>query len=140
MSLQSRPTIFHMMNCSLPGSSARLLCPWDSPGMNTGVDRHALFQAIVQTQGWNLHLLHWQAGSSPPVPPGKPDYHESYHLFHHGLPWWLSSTEPACQFRRRRFNPWVEKMPWRRAGQPIPVFLPEKSHGQRSLTGYSPWG
>ena len=24
--------------------------------------------------------------------------------------------------------------------QPTPVFLPEKSHGQRSLVGYSPWG
>ena len=29
---------------------------------------------------------------------------------------------------------------WRRKWQPIPVFLPEKSHGQRSLEGYSPWG
>ena len=27
-----------------------------------------------------------------------------------------------------------------RAWQPIPVFLPEKSHGQRSLADYSPWG
>ena len=31
-------------------------------------------------------------------------------------------------------------MPWRRARQPIPVFLPGESHGQRSLEGYSPWG
>ena len=30
--------------------------------------------------------------------------------------------------------------PWRRKWQPTPVFLPEKSHGQRSLAGYSPWG
>ena len=30
--------------------------------------------------------------------------------------------------------------PWRRAWQPTPVFLPGESHGQRSLTGYSPWG
>ena len=29
---------------------------------------------------------------------------------------------------------------WRRAWQPTPVFLPEESHGQRSLVGYSPWG
>jgi len=28
---------------------------------------------------------------------------------------------------------------WRRAWQPIPVFLPGKSHGQKSLGGYSPW-
>jgi len=29
---------------------------------------------------------------------------------------------------------------WRRKRQPTPVLLPEKSHGQRSLVGYSPWG
>ena len=32
------------------------------------------------------------------------------------------------------------KIPWRRAWQPTPVFLPGESHGQRSLSGYSPWG
>ena len=41
---------------------------------------------------------------------------------------------------RRRFDPWVRKIPWRRRWQPNPVFLPEKSHGQRSLAVYSPWG
>ena len=38
------------------------------------------------------------------------------------------------------FDPWVEKIPWRRKWQLTPVFLPGKSHGQKSLTGYSPWG
>ena len=37
-------------------------------------------------------------------------------------------------------DPWSRKIPWRRKRQPTPVFLPEKSHGQRSLAGYSPWG
>ena len=32
------------------------------------------------------------------------------------------------------------KIPWRRAWQPTPVFLPGESYGQRSLVGYSPWG
>ena len=32
------------------------------------------------------------------------------------------------------------KIPWRRAWQPTPAFLPGESQGQRSLTGYSPWG
>ena len=41
---------------------------------------------------------------------------------------------------RRRFAPWVGKIPWRRAWQPTPVFLPGESHRQRSLAGYSPWG
>ena len=39
-----------------------------------------------------------------------------------------------------QFDPWVRKIPWRRKGQPTPVFLPGESHGQRSLVGYSPWG
>ena len=29
---------------------------------------------------------------------------------------------------------------WRRNSQPTPVFLPGKSHGQRNLAGYNPWG
>ena len=48
--------------------------------------------------------------------------------------------ESACQSRRQGFDPWVEKIPWRRKWQPTPVFLPEKSHGQRSLVGYTVHG
>ena len=55
-----------------------------------------------------------------------------------GLPRWCSGKESACPCRRHRFDPWVEKIPWRRKQQPTPVFLPGKSHGQRSLAGYSP--
>ena len=40
--------------------------------------------------------------------------------------------------RKREFNPWVRTIPWRRKWQPIPVFLPGESHGQRSPAGYSP--
>ena len=46
--------------------AARLLCPRDSPGKNTGMGCHAIFQGILPTQGWNpslLCLLHWQMGS-----------------------------------------------------------------------------
>ena len=46
----------------------------------------------------------------------------------------------ACQCRGCGFSPWVGKIPWCRKWRPTPVFLPEKSHGQRSLAGYSPWG
>ena len=59
---------------------------------------------------------------------------------HWGLPWWLSSEESACQRRRCGFNSWIEKTPWRREWQPPPVSLPGKSHRQRSLASYSPWG
>ena len=41
---------------------------------------------------------------------------------------------------RHGFNPLVGKISWRRKWQRTPVFLPGKSHGQRSLLGYSPWG
>ena len=41
---------------------------------------------------------------------------------------------------REGFNPWVRKIPWRRAWQPIPILLPGKPRGQRSLVGYSPRG
>ena len=46
-----------------------------------------------------------------------------------------SGKEPACQCRRHErhgLDPWVEKMPWRRKWQPIPVFLPGESLGQKS--------
>ena len=52
-----------------------------------------------------------------------------------------SGKELACQCRRlkrQRFHPWVRKIPWKRAWQPTPVFLPGKSHGQRSLMDYGP--
>ena len=50
------------------------LCPWDSPGKNTGMGSHFLLQGIFQTQGSNLcllGLLHSQAGSLLLAPPGK---------------------------------------------------------------------
>ena len=37
-------------------------------------------------------------------------------------------------------DPWVRKIPWRREQLPTPVFLPEKSHGQRSLADHNPLG
>ena len=63
-------------------------------------------------------------------------------IYYMGFPSGTSGTEPTCQRRRckrRRFSPWVRKIPWRRAWQPTPVFSPRESHGQRSLAGYSPW-
>ena len=60
-----------------------------------------------------------------------------------GFPGSASGKEFVCQCKRHKrcwFNPWVWKIPWRKAGQPIPIFLPGESHGQRSLAGYSPCG
>ena len=55
-----------------------------------------------------------------------------------GFPGSTSGEEPTCQCRRcksHRFHPWLGKIPWRGSWQPIPVFLPGESHGQRSLVG-----
>ena len=52
--------------------------------------------------------------------------------------WWLSGRELACQRKRCEFDSWVRKIPWRKKWQPIPVFLPGKSHGQKTLVGCSP--
>ena len=39
-----------------------------------------------------------------------------------------------------KYPPWVGKIPWRRKWLLTLVFLSGKSHGQRSLVGYSPGG
>ena len=54
MCTQSCPTLCDPMDCSPP----RLLCPWNSPGKNTGVGCHSLLQGIFPTQESNLCLLH----------------------------------------------------------------------------------
>ena len=57
------------------------------------------------------------------------------------IPRWCSGKESVwlCKrHKKRRFNPWIGKIPWSRKLQPTPVFLPGKFHGQRNLLGYSP--
>ena len=93
------------MDCSPPGCSV----PEDSPGENTGMGCHALLQGIFPTQGSSPGLLHCRQ--------------ILYQLSYESKP--LSGKEPACQCRRwKRFglDPWVRKIPWRRAWQPTPVF------------------
>ena len=67
--------VLHDLRAKSPQSclALQLLCPWDSSGKNTRVE---WVQGIFPTQGWDLNLLcllHWQAGSLPLAPPGKPD-------------------------------------------------------------------
>ena len=93
-----------------------LYSPWNSPGQNTGVGSLFLLQGIFPTQGSN---------------PGLP--HCRWILYQLSCKWpgasqvALVEKEHACQCRRRkrsRLVPWVGKIPWRRAWQPTPVFLP----------------
>ena len=51
-----------------------------------------------------------------------------------------SVVENLPVMQEHRLSPWVWKIPWRRKWQPTPIFLPGKSHGQRSLADYGPWG
>ena len=59
-----------------------------------------------------------------------------------GLPGGTSGKEPACQCSRCKrlgFDPWIGKIPQRRAWQTTPVFFPGESYGQKGLVGYSPY-
>ena len=94
---------------------------------------HALPQGIFPTQRSSPCLpclLHWQADSLPLAPP----------YIYVGFPGGSRRERICLQCRKPEFNPWVGKIPWGRAWQPTPVFLPGECHGQRSLAGYSPWG
>ena len=67
----------------------------------------------------------------------------AFEIFHTVSPRWLSGKEFTCNAGDTGDAgsiPCVGKIPWRRAWQSIPVFLPGESHGQRSPAGYSLWG
>ena len=61
-----------------------------------------------------------------------------------GLPWWLNSKESTCKSLpiagHMGLIPGSGRSPRRRKWPPTSVFLPGKSHGQRSPVGCSPWG
>ena len=141
------------MSNSLPPHG--LCSPWNSPGQNTGVGSHSLLQGIFPTQGSNpglphhrqiLHQLSHKECSKLERTCSSLNYSNSNIV----LTLWTNATvittsiqsklhpggasgeESTGQCRRQRrhwFNPWVRKIPWRRAWQPTPVFLPEKFHG-----------
>ena len=47
--------------------------------------------------------------------------------------------DPPANAEDTSLIPGLGKIPWRRKWQPVPVFWPGKSHGQRNLVGYNPW-
>ena len=57
-----------------------------------------------------------------------------------GFPGGSDGKVSACNAGDPGLIPELGRSPWRRKWRPTPVLLPEKSHGQRSLVGYSPWG
>ena len=126
--------------------------PWDSPGKNTGVGCHFLLQCMkVKNESEVAQLCPtlvtlWAAAYQAPPSMGfsRQEYWSGVPLpsLNWGLFQGLSGKESTCQCRRHtrcRFHPWVGKIPWRKKWQPIPVFLPGISHGQKSLMGYRLW-
>ena len=104
------------------------------PGLSEGASLGFQVDSTCQPQGGKL-------GKQDTRPEGSELHVGSKDVW--GLPGGASGKELACQCRRHErhgFNPWVGKIPWRRAWQPMAVFLPGKFHGQRSLGGYGPWG
>ena len=98
-------------------------------------------------------LLHWQADSWPLSHQGSISFHilSVVHLklisvcirYPGASPvakWLKKKKKVHLQCRRCGCDPWVWKIPWRRAWLPTPVFLPGEPHGHRSLVGYGPWG
>ena len=115
---------------------SRLLCPWDSPGQNTGMGCHSLLQGIFLIQGSNPHLLQWRADSLPLSHQGGSQGSESVvnlpkdtwsgawpgSASKLGLPRRTSDKDPACRrwkHERLRFDPRVGKIPWRSAWKPM---------------------
>ena len=59
------------------------------------------------------------------------------------FPGGANGKEPACpckRHKRQELDPWVGKIPWRKAWEPTLVFLPGNFDGQRNLVAYGPWG
>ena len=159
-SLQSCPTLCDPHR----RQPTKLSHPWDSPGKNTEVGCHFLLQCMKGKVKVNflsrvqLCATPWTAAHQAPpsmgfsrreywsgLPLPSPSFswvlpkYKSQVLVILGFPGGASDKEPSCPCRRLRctFNPWIRKIPWRRVWQSTLVFLPGKSHGQRSLAGYS---
>ena len=114
----------------------RLPHPWDSPGKNTGVGCHFLLQCMkVKSES---EVAQSCPTLSDPMDCSLPG--SSVHgIFQARVLEWVAIAF-SRRHKRRRFDPWVKKIPWSRKWQPTPVLLPGKSQGRRSLVGCRPWG
>ena len=97
-----------------------------------------MWETWVQSLGWEDLLEKGIATHSSILAPHQKKKAAQRNIW--GLLWWLRWLNICLQCGRPRFNPWVGKISWRRKWKSTPVFLPGKSHGQKSLVAYSQWG
>ena len=129
---------------SVPSSNTYRLT-WVSLNFRRGVSLHGCSskaQPVLLTldKVASPELERGVAPLHPPVPVQLPLLGCGLAPFSPDFPGGSDSKSICLQCRRPRFDPWVVKIPWRGKWQPTPVFLPGKSHGQKSLASYSPWG
>ena len=150
--------------CPCPSSSV-LLSPktgtWDSssnacprvPGHRPGSIQGFASSQVTLGHGWVGHvrtssLLQdraalWCNFRAPRKIRAEATFHESLPEITPVLGFpnkWIKNPLANAGDLRHGFDPWVGKIPWRRIGQPTPVFLPGQSQGQRSLAGFRPLG
>ena len=133
---QSCPTLCDPMDYTVHGILQARILEWVAFPFSRGSSWPRNWTEVSCIAGRILYQLSYQ---------GSP-----CHIPNHNTPWAIpflgggaSGKEPSCPCRRHnrlRFDPWFGKIPWIRKWQPTPVFLPGKSHGQRSLADYSPYG
>ena len=131
---QSCSTLCYPMEYSPP----EFLCPWNSPGKNSGVDCHFLLQGIFPTLGSNSGLLHCRRVLYHLTHLESP--HLTWPIFKSVLGHFIlfcdgsvgkESTCNAGSTGDAGSIPGLGKIPWRKSWHPTSAFLPRESHGQR---------
>ena len=102
------------------------LCPWGSSR------QEYLSRLLVPSLG-----IFPTQGSNPYLPRCRQSL---YYLRHHGSLLMAQRVKNLSAMQEAQVSHWIGKITWRRGWLPTPVFLPGEFHGQRKLTGYSPWG
>ena len=124
------------MGFSRQESWSGLTCPPPGDLPDPGVKLTSLMSSVLEGSSLPLMPLGKPLGDGDEITNyegGESNCQDCYLCWEMtGLPRWYSGKESTCQCRKRGF-PWVGKIPWRRKRQPTPLFLPRKSHGQRSL-------
>ena len=157
-----------VLSCSIVSDSlqphglqpTRLLCPWVFSRQEYWSGLPCPPPGDLPNPGIKPRSPALKADSSPSESPGKPFHIGNYIVLSRvpcafqqiliGYLFYIQASQvalvvknPPCECRRHKrcgFNPWIRKIPQKREWQPTLVFLPGKSHRQRSLVGCSPQG